>query len=120
MSKRTMSIVNTQLTLLITWWLLEVDVRNPKKLDQNLKEKKTAWKSRELGKCAWTKIRKQYAWETQKNKIKETKALKEWKLFFFKNETLKAWNGIETKSFWKSKIWFQFPFSINLVSRPQF
>lgn len=119
MSKRTMSIVNTQLTLLVTWWLLEVDVRNPRKLDQNLKEKKTAWKSREFGKCAWTKMRKQYAWETQKNKIKETKALKEWKLFL-KKWNLKSLKWNWNKSFWKSKIWFQFPFSINLVSRPQF
>jgi hypothetical protein len=86
MSKRTMSVVNTQLTLLVTWWLLEVAARNSRKLYQNSKVKQTTWKSRELGKCAWTKMRKQYAWETHKNKIKESKALKEWKLF------LKKWN----------------------------
>lgn len=54
-----------------------------------------------------------------KIKSKKAKRLKN-ENFLKKNETLKASSGIETKSFWKSKIWFQFQFSINLVSRPQF
>ncbi len=70
MSKRVMSIVNTQLTLLVTWWLLEVDVRNPRKLDQNLKEKKQLENQESLGNVLEQK------WENnmlEKNKIKSKK-----------------------------------------------
>ncbi len=70
MSKRAMSIVNTQLTLLVTWWLLEVDVRNPRKLDQNLKEKKQLENQESLGNVLEQK------WENnmlEKNKIKSKK-----------------------------------------------
>ncbi len=65
-----MSIVNTQLTLLVTWWLLEVDVRNPRKLDQNLKEKKQLENQESLGNVLEQK------WENnmlEKNKIKSKK-----------------------------------------------
>ncbi len=93
--------------------MLEVDARISRKLDQNLKEKKKKHENEEsLGNVHEQKWESNMLEKHQKTNPKKAKRLK--------NETLKPWNGILINCFWKSKIWFQFQFSINLVSRPQF
>ncbi len=71
-----MSVVNTQLTLLVTWWLLEVDVRNPRKLDQNLKEKKQLENQESLGNVLEQKWENNMLEKHRKIKSKKPKRLK--------------------------------------------
>jgi hypothetical protein len=57
MNKKIIVVLNTQLSLLITWCLLEVDAKNLRKSQKFEREKKT-WKLWEFGNCAWIKMKK--------------------------------------------------------------
>jgi hypothetical protein len=68
--------LNTQLILLATWCLFEVDPRNSKKSHKSLNN-------------VVEKMKKQCAWDSWKNKIEKDNVLERWNTIK-QNETLKA------------------------------
>jgi hypothetical protein len=92
MSKNTMITLNTQLILLATWCLLEVDARNSRKSHESLNnvfEKK--WESNVLEIHEKTKWKEQRAWKmkTLKGEMKHERPKMEVELDYF--EKSKQW-----------------------------
>ncbi len=116
MGKTTMNIFNTQLTLLVAQWLLEVDIRSVRKSYESLNKGKKHLKTTRT----WINVLEKH----EKIKLKETMHLKNENIIK-KKETLKVWNATKIIAFLKNSIWFsfiiwvQFCFSVMIILGPR-